>query len=1828
MSTASCGSKMARKRAVREGNDPLIVYPARNKKAKKESGAKGKEKNLMESKKKNVVEIVEEEGQEEVKVARSIPETTRRYQLEILDVAISRNTIVVLETGTGKTLIAVLLIKQIANKLRDEGEKGIIVFLAPTVQLVAQQSDVIKYNTDLQVGCYHGAKDINIWNAEKWKREVETNEVLVMTPQILLDGLRLNLLKLDMVHLLIFDECHHACGHHPYAKIMKESYYGSQHKPKIFGMTASPVMRKGVSSSVDCEDQIARLEDILDSKVYTLKDRAELDLFVPTPKQVTKFYRKHHLQDDSLRLKLASLREKNIQSELFPYQFKDEENFMKKMRKRIWNLHGNIEYCLENLGLYGAYKATQLYLAKDSRHNVCDIDTIAVENVQESRDAFLYDVLELLEEALPADVDKLFKEPTGITVAVERGILSQKVQRLVQLLLQHKNAEEMHCIIFVERVIVAAVMSSLMQQIDCLSFVISDYLSSATPVLGRKKQQKTLDLFSAGTINVLVATDVVEEGIDVQGCRCVIRFDLPKTVRSFIQSRGRARQSGSYFILLVESDNEKQQQLLFDIIKSEESLREMAMDRNHTPRIQDHITIETDVYFVESTGATINCDASISFIYKYCAKLPGDTYYSPRPEFISRKVEGLYQCILKLPPNAPFHEVISPLSAKLLHAKQLACLEACKSLHKVGAVNDYLQPVTEVLPEEEDIMNSYQKICTDAGTTKRKELHSTVEANTLFGSWGEEQNVVTLQVYKLVFSSDFNNEETYTNFALLIEAVLDDDVATAEIDLHLTAGRVVKSKLVRSGEVKMDQGQLKDAKAFQEILCNGVFGKLMRRNKGSKGSNILKEHNLKIIEMKDLWSSSEMYLLLPLESEKSGFSESVASIDWKCIRNCASGARLFKLLCTISEKDNNIREALQDILMERTTLLQCAAGKSELISLASGTCGASELIDKVVITVHSGKIYSIVEVIHDKTVMSPFPGYRNHKADNYGSYCDYFNKKYGKKLKHLNQPLLRVKQTHRPHNLLTHQSEKLKERSLNSKVDEVNYVELPPELCLDLGIQTSVIKSLYFLPSVMHRLSSLMLASQLRKTIREDLPKCPIVPAALIMEAVTTARCLESFSYERLELLGDSFLKYSISRYLFLKYEKNHEGQLSAHRSRAISNATLHRLAIFRDLPKYIQDEPFDACRWVAPGMLCWKSVPCHCNPKKFESNENPSIEKENKVVRIGKACDEGHRWMCSKTISDVVESLIGAYLVGGGPIAALEVMKWMNMEVEVEAELLEAAFDRAFVYPCVLRSTNLHGLEVLLRYEFKNKALLVEALTHASQQDPEGGGCYQRLEFLGDSLLDFLITFHLYSTYPRLSPGILTNLRSAAVNNQNFARVAVKQNIQKYLRHGSGTLLNQITDFVKDVGECKVGQHRFISFGGGIGGPKVLGDLVESIAGAILVDTKFNLACVWEIMKPILSPIVTPETLDLHPLRELQELCCQHGFSLKWKFVKRGKLTVATAEVQLEESLIVATGSKMNKKTAKMVASQQMLTLLEMSMDLASKVVPEKGSNPITCGEKISVSENNDFKKSEDKFSNQVLATDNGIDILKIEQTTAGTTHLDTGELDMDVIEDQCWRRNLDQEDEMHRLEEGISLYENAGSYRMDQESDLNQEPSKKRQKLLETSADSRKCEECISGEKNDNMICNIKDSSNQNWCPDDGLTSSSKVDGGSNILEAWNSSATDSDLVSLENVGAKPAFIQKLQVKGVARNLLYHLCLKKRWPAAAYHLIEEIGLPHIRSFMFDVHIPQHELGHIKIQGEAKSDKKSAKDSASLMMLHELEKQGLCVVDDLIKQT
>ncbi|KAL8524518.1 hypothetical protein ACS0TY_014197 [Phlomoides rotata] len=97
------------------------------------------------------------------------------YQVEALEMALKQNTLVYFETGTGKTLIAIMLLRSYAHLLR-KPSPYIVVFLVPTVVFVSQQHDVVKTYTDLKTGQYYGDLGVDFWNAAIWNSQMNEYE--------------------------------------------------------------------------------------------------------------------------------------------------------------------------------------------------------------------------------------------------------------------------------------------------------------------------------------------------------------------------------------------------------------------------------------------------------------------------------------------------------------------------------------------------------------------------------------------------------------------------------------------------------------------------------------------------------------------------------------------------------------------------------------------------------------------------------------------------------------------------------------------------------------------------------------------------------------------------------------------------------------------------------------------------------------------------------------------------------------------------------------------------------------------------------------------------------------------------------------------------------------------------------------------------------------------------------------------------------------------------------------------------------------------------------------------------------------------------------------------------------------------------------------------------------------------------------------------------------------------------------------------------------------------------------------------------------------------
>lgn len=164
--------------------------------------------------------------------------------------------------------------------------------------------------------------------------------------------------------------------------------------------------------------------------------------------------------------------------------------------------------------------------------------------------------------------------------------------------------------------------------------------------------------------------------------------------------------------------------------------------------------------------------------------------------------------------------------------------------------------------------------------------------------------------------------------------------------------------------------------------------------------------------------------------------------------------------------------------------------------------------------------------------------------------------------------------------------------------------------------------------------------------------------------------------------------------------------------------------------------------------------------------------------------------------------------------------------------------------------------LEERLGYHFADAKLLRQALTHRSHSTPHN----ERLEFLGDSVLNFIAAAELYGRFEKLKEGELSRLRSSLVREQSLHEVAMRMQLGDFLRLGEGELKS-----------------------GGFRRPSILADAVEALIGAVYLDGGFEAAreVVRGLLAPMLSAIDPKTTADKDPKTLLQEWLQSHKYAL-----------------------------------------------------------------------------------------------------------------------------------------------------------------------------------------------------------------------------------------------------------------------------------------------------------------------------------------------------------
>lgn len=219
--------------------------------------------------------------------------------------------------------------------------------------------------------------------------------------------------------------------------------------------------------------------------------------------------------------------------------------------------------------------------------------------------------------------------------------------------------------------------------------------------------------------------------------------------------------------------------------------------------------------------------------------------------------------------------------------------------------------------------------------------------------------------------------------------------------------------------------------------------------------------------------------------------------------------------------------------------------------------------------------------------------------------------------------------------------------------------------------------------------------------------------------------------------------------------------------------------------------------------------------------------------------------------------------------------------------------------------------LKKAINYDFKDKALLETALTHRSL----GGANNERLEYLGDAVLGFIIADEVFRKFPQATEGELTRLRSSLIKGETLAKLARDLSLGDSIKLGSG--------------EMKSGGWRRDS---------ILANTLEAIIGAIYLDSNMEVCrkCVVSLYHQLLSEI-SPENLNKDSKTSLQELLQSRRMKLPVYHVlsENGHAheRLFTIECSIKDQNISVQAEGHSKRIAEQVAAEKALGVLEKQL-------------------------------------------------------------------------------------------------------------------------------------------------------------------------------------------------------------------------------------------------------------------------------------------------------
>ena len=464
----------------------------------------------------------------------------RNYQFEIVQQCLKQNTLVCLPTGSGKTFIASVVIMNFYRWF----PKGIIIFCAPTRTLVDQQ--VVSCNQFTTIP----QSEVTIFTGSTTQIERKTIwedfRVIYATPQTIQFQLEKGKLDPTKICLIVFDEAHHARAKHPYCVIVRKIAERNG-QFRIVGLSATPGTDQKTVQAIIFNLMISKImyKDDTDLDIQQYKHSTEVEIItVPVDIEASSCL-------DLINRLIAKVIEP-IKA-IFPTadpQFITKGSVFGTMEKikrgeksknfylqmNILGLAMSLTSIKERITLYGTRCLEQCFNTLEKKKDTKE-------------------KLKMMSSQEFVDFKKLCHRA--------RTTVSPKLARLTIILEDFfREKPESRCIVFVNlREVATDIEKHLKNVPSCKVKVFTGKNSSLTEGQSERTQQAVVNLFKKGKFNVIVATCVAEEGLDIGEVDLIICYDVQKSPLRTVQRMGRTGRKREGKVIFLVSEGYEEQQL-------------------------------------------------------------------------------------------------------------------------------------------------------------------------------------------------------------------------------------------------------------------------------------------------------------------------------------------------------------------------------------------------------------------------------------------------------------------------------------------------------------------------------------------------------------------------------------------------------------------------------------------------------------------------------------------------------------------------------------------------------------------------------------------------------------------------------------------------------------------------------------------------------------------------------------------------------------------------------------------------------------------------------------------------------------------------------------------------------------------------------------------------------------------------------------------------------------------------------------------------------------------------------------------------------------------